>query len=54
MQAKNLSMHQFGTDPIDVRNEPQQGTRPQASSSLIFLCVNLNSHFHSLLRKPHL
>ena len=25
-------------DPVDVRNKPQQGTRPQAVSSSNFLC----------------
>ena len=39
---------------LQVRFSQKQGTRPQAVSSSNFCYVILSSHFHSLLRKPHL
>ena len=40
-------------DPMDVRNDSQQDTRPQAVSSSNFLCEFWEC-FRSILQKSHL
>ena len=49
-----LRVHTNLEDPVDVRNEPQQGTKVLKLLVLQKKIVSLNSHFCSLLRKPDL
>ena len=45
----------FSVDPVDVRNDPQQGTYPSSSYLLFkFSDVNLGRDLYHYLRKPDL